>query len=178
MKKIRIFAVLSLTLCALAALALAGCGKPKLSAPVGLSVQPDTLVLSWEAVPTAKSYVVNIGGDERETDKTFTDLTSLEAGTYSLRVKAVGDGETYADSPWSEPLEFVREQENGLVYSLYNNNLEYEVVGAGTVSGEVEIPETYRLSARPFPTTAALQRSRSEKTSAPSARAHSITVLS
>ena len=58
MRKIRIPLILGALLCCL--FALAACGGTRLSTPIGLNVNPDTLVISWYEVDEADRYIVDV----------------------------------------------------------------------------------------------------------------------
>ncbi|MCL2798084.1 MAG: leucine-rich repeat protein, partial [Firmicutes bacterium] len=76
--------------------------KPtQLSAPTGLQVTGT--VLMWNAVANASSYSVQINENAPvgNGQATAYSLPSLSNGTYSIKVKAVGDGTNYTDSNWS-----------------------------------------------------------------------------
>lgn len=143
MKKLKGLLLLGLVFCCF--FALAGCGAPKLDTPTGLSVDMDTLTLEWKEVPNAVRYSIDLGGTrEVATAKNAYSLASLLPGEYQIAVKAVGNGNEYDDSKWSEAISFVKEEENGIRYELTNLNTEYRVSAIGSASGEIVIPETYR----------------------------------
>lgn len=125
-------------------LAFASCGKLTLSRPTKVYIDSDTLILHWAEVDGADRYVVSVGGNEYETNKTEYSLTSLSAGEYTVRVMARDKDKEYKDSEWSASASFTREEENGLRYRLINSKTEYEVYGKGSASGDIVIPETYR----------------------------------
>ncbi|MDE6402153.1 MAG: leucine-rich repeat domain-containing protein, partial [Clostridiales bacterium] len=142
MKKIRLFLVMFIILCC--SMAFVACGAPELSAPTGLRINENTLLLTWNKVDDAIGYVVNIGGAEKKVRENSYSLVSVASGDYTIRVKSIGDEENYQDSAWSASIKFTREYESGIVYTLINNNSAYEVTRAGTASGDVEIVDTYR----------------------------------
>lgn len=124
-------------------LLLFGC-TPSLSRPQNLTVDGDTLMLSWRAVPNARYYKVSVNGEEKSTRQNKYSLEGLAAGDYELRVSAVGNEDMYGESDWSDKITFTREAENGLTYSLINSRTEYEVTSMGNAAGAVVVPETYR----------------------------------
>jgi len=87
-----------------------GPSLPKLEAPK-LTLEGE--VLSWNEVENALSY--NIYENGRELAKELTELTyklnlkDLEPGTYKYTVRAVADGETYANSALSNAVEYIVE---------------------------------------------------------------------
>ena len=121
------------------------CGSDKLSEPSGFKLNEQTLTLTWNKVKGAMSYTIQIEGEEREriTRSNTLSLEFLDPGTYEIKIKTVGDGIETKDSKWST-YTFVRAQESGLKYNLINGNTEYEVVGAGTASGDVVVDAVYR----------------------------------
>ena len=131
-------------------LSLISCDKSEqLKSPDGLKVDAATLLLEWSNIAGARIYTVSVtdaSGEEKESivSKSYYSLTQLAEGTYTVKVKANGKEGVSRDSEWSEPITFVREHENGLVYTLINNNTEYEVSSKGTATGEITIPDTYR----------------------------------
>ena len=56
----------------------------------------------------------------------------------------MGDAESYEDSAWTEPVQFHKNYESGCIYTLINNNTEYEITRVGSASGEVRVEEYYR----------------------------------
>lgn len=129
----------------LSLLVLTACNfTPKLIAPTGLTINQNTLALTWYKIGGAVRYTVEINGAEYPVAENSYSLSPLAAGEYEIRVKAMGDKETYRDSDWSEPISFVREQESGISYRLINANTEYEVTGIGSASGNVTIDSVFR----------------------------------
>ncbi len=123
------------------------CGS-SLDAPVPV-LDNDELVLSWVAVPNARSYRIEIGeaGGERKENivqRTSYDLSSLEEGDYEIRVRSVGGAGNDVFSPWSDTVAFHKDRESGLLYTATNGNTEYEVRSAGSAGGDVVIERTYR----------------------------------
>lgn len=146
MKRIKRILIFCLCLGVFASLfAFAACsGIPKLSAPQNLSVENDTLLLSWDEVPDATGYLVDISGQQKSTAKTEYSLDSLSEGEYTIKVQALGDGETFKDSAWSDTIRFTRETESQLVFTAINDDTAYEVTGIGKASGDIVIPDYYR----------------------------------
>ena len=129
MRKILYGILLSVVVCCCAVIA-AGCNEQPLAKPTGLYIDETTLDLSWNTVKDAKGYVVNVNGTDRSTvsGKKYS-LESLEAGNYTIKIKALSGVKTFKNSPYSAPVTFVRAQESGLAYKLINNNTEYAVSG-------------------------------------------------
>lgn len=71
-----------------------------LSAPV---VKMNSTDVSWDAVSYAVSYLVDIDGMEYPIDTTSYSLVSFtEKKLYHIKVKAIGGGEDYLNSDWSD----------------------------------------------------------------------------
>lgn len=128
---------------------VAACGGASLDTPANLSVN-DELVLSWGAVQGARSYrleIVNTESNEATENtvlRTSYSLTGLAEGDYELRLRAVGGSKNNIFSAWSEPYEFHRDKESGLLYVLVNGNTAYEVKSVGTASGNLTVESVYR----------------------------------
>lgn len=150
MKKFHFSILICVVLCAVLALVLVGCNDNALSRPAGLKLDGPTLTLSWKVNTDAVYYVVNISGngvnEDKNTRKNSFSLANLglAEGNYNLKVKACGDGKTFKDSAWSEPLSFSQDADSGLTFAFIKNNSEAEVVSLGRASGNVIIPDTYR----------------------------------
>ena len=148
-KKIRILFAAGIFGCLLAALfLLTGCGTTQLTRPNGLYVDDISqyLTLKWERVREADGYEIDLGtGGERISSRSNSYLMDdLAPGSYTLRVRAVGDGVLTADSEWSDPVAYVKDADAGLNYRIINNYTAYEVAGLGDATGNVVIDDTYR----------------------------------
>ena len=101
----------SMMMIAVAALSFASCeeiisggnepNKPtegtKLETPAPKAEAGDTyFTVSWEAITGADSYTLNLKGKNYTTSETTYTFENLNAGEYTVRVKAVGEG--YKDS--------------------------------------------------------------------------------
>jgi hypothetical protein len=72
-----------------------------LNAPNGLEIDDKTL--TWTAVENAKSYIIDIDGEEYKADEAIYSLDKLiEIKVYEIKIKAIGDGKIYLNSEWSE----------------------------------------------------------------------------
>ena len=139
--------LVSVLLCAL--LVLHTACKSGLPAPTGLNIDQISLELSWNPVTGADFYTVRIEGEggTREMDSGTNSyaLEGLEAGNYTIRVKAAtGANNLYGDSAWSQPVTFTREKESGLTFRQIDGNTAFEVSGPGIAQGDIVIPATYR----------------------------------
>ncbi len=75
--------------------------KTKLETPVleVAEVEDYGFTIQWNAVEGADSYTVNLKGKNYSTTETSYKFDNLNAGTYDVRVKAVGEG--YQDSSFA-----------------------------------------------------------------------------
>jgi hypothetical protein len=81
----------------------------QLAAPSNLSISGATL--TWAAVSNASGYTVDINGTEHTATTNSYSLSSLTTvGTYTIKVKAVGNGTTYTDSGWSTNVQYTIRQ--------------------------------------------------------------------
>ncbi|MBR5601748.1 MAG: leucine-rich repeat protein, partial [Clostridia bacterium] len=124
-------------------LLLSACGTPRLSEPIGLYVDIDTQTLHWQKVKGASAYSVEVDGTAISTKQNQFSLAKLDAGEYTIRIKAVAGNGDYEDSPVVEYF-FVREHETGLVYKATSNNSAYELVSIGSTGGDVVMESTFR----------------------------------
>ena len=143
MKKI----ISALCLCALllcTVILCSACGA-KASAPTNLSLDMDTLTLEWRKAIGARAYEVKVSGDERvrTTQANYFSLEYLAPGTYVVEVRAISADPEADPSEWVS-INFEREAESGLRFKLINNKTEYEVIGAGTATGDVVMESVYR----------------------------------
>ena len=141
MKKIRLLLGIALLLM-LSLLCLTSCGS-KLEAPTGLRLDTDTLILSWDKNTDATGYAVLIGDTEKVTRANSYSLVGLEAGEYSIKVKAVGNGKDQKDSEYVT-YSFLKAPESGLLYQLINDNSEYQLIGVGSAAGDVVMESEFR----------------------------------
>ncbi len=120
-----------------------------LETPENVNMDEATLDLTWKTVKGARMYTIKIefeNGEVKEaiSSKNSFSLANFGAGTYTVSVMAHGKEGVSADSDWSAPKLFVREPEPGMIFTLINNNTEYELSGKGIATGDIVIPETYR----------------------------------
>ena len=141
MKKIITISI-SLIVLALCLVCFVSCGG-SIERPTGFTFDDETLTIRWNKVIGARSYTVQIPGEEREktTKSTFFSIEDLDAGKYDIKIRANGEGDSTSD--WVT-YTVEREAENGLKYSLINNDTEYQVTSAGSAEGDIVIPATYR----------------------------------
>ena len=79
----------------------------RLPSPRSLRVSSDN-VLTWSVVKGATAYLPNINGEDcEEVTSNQLDLNDVtDGGHLTIKVKAVGNGTSFLDSEWSEPLEY------------------------------------------------------------------------
>ena len=61
----------------------------KLASPVEVSIEDGKV--SWHSVPYSSKYNIVVAGQTLYTQETYYDISDIEAGTYSVLVKAIGD---------------------------------------------------------------------------------------
>lgn len=102
-KKLRMMLGIGLLASLLAGIfALAGCGKAGLPRPSGVYVDDISqyLTLYWNNVRNADKYEIELNGNSVEVRRSSLSLDDLEPDTYTIRVRALGDGMLYSDSAW------------------------------------------------------------------------------
>ncbi len=150
-KRSALSALIVLTILSLAALVFTGCSGGLLNTPQNVGIDVETFKLSWSPVEGARSYEVEISTDEgepviKEERKTSHSLEDLSMGDYGVRVRAV-NAVTGANSEWSQKLFYHKDYETGCIYTLINNDTEYEVTKAGrgeATKGEVILEDYYK----------------------------------
>ena len=123
-----------------------GCSKKvTLDAPSDLQINEK--VLTWSKVENASGYMVDIDGKQTLSGENSFNLSALnEFETYVIKVRALGDGEEYESSKWSDSKEYTpqpEEEEESLsyVYIDVDGITGWIVTGIGSVtSDEVVIP--------------------------------------
>ena len=147
MKKLK--KLLAFGLCIPLMLLLAACSGGTLDAPYNLLVNEDNL-LTWGEVADARNYKIVITdissgkSSEYTTRRTYYSLSELPEGDYVIKVMALGGAQNETISDWSEVINFHKDYETGLVYTLINGNTEYEITKVGSATGELVIEDTYR----------------------------------
>ncbi len=148
MKKLHLSLIIGLLLCCLCL--FVGCSKNQLSTPSNLQFDEASQTLSWDKVKDANFYTVYITGDaeeERDTSRTYMDLSNLPEGNYQITIQACGRGEDVQNSKYSVKFDFYREKEPNMKFTLINNNTEYQVISKDSKTDETGvfiIPDTYR----------------------------------
>ena len=128
-----------------AVIVYSGCSKKvTLDAPSDLQINEK--VLTWSKVENASGYMVDIDGKQTLSGENSFNLSALnEFETYVIKVRALGDGEEYESSKWSDNKEYTPqpEAEESLSYAYVDVDgiTGWIVTGIGTVtSDEVVIP--------------------------------------
>lgn len=140
-----------------------------LSAPTDFAASnttPNTVTISWLEDADAEGYEYQIDdGAWVEVDVAEAELTGLTySTTYKIRVKAIGDGESFVDSPESEEYSFttaalivldspadltateVGENEVTVTWSTVANAAEYEVAVGETTDTVTAETLTYQFT--------------------------------
>jgi len=113
-KYLSIFLILGLML------VLSGCKKPvPLATPV---ISLNESIVSWEAIPNAKEYSLQVNNTEYKIAETSYDLKNIKADAYTIKLKAISGGKAYIDSEYSNELKI--------------NPTDKVIVIPGIVSGE------------------------------------------
>ena len=107
--------IFSMMMIAAAAISFAACGedtpdgpvnptpngsKLETPAPEATEVAETEFTIAWEAVANADSYTVNLKGKNYTTAETSYKFENMNAGEYTVRVKATGEG--YKDSDFGQ----------------------------------------------------------------------------
>ena len=102
----------------------------KLATPENLSVSGVTAssaTLTWNEVEHASSYIVNLEGNEHETNTNSLTLNELTASTtYKWTVKAKGDGINYSDSENSSQSSFTTDAATYTITYVTNGGTKVE----------------------------------------------------
>jgi len=127
------------------AVLVTSCSANVTQTPAYIRFDMDTQTLKWNKVPGARSYEVQISGEERvkTTSKNSFSVEYLESGKYTVQVRSINGNPDIGPSKWIS-YEFERAEENGLRYKLINNRSEYQITGSGTAFGDVVVKPTYR----------------------------------
>lgn len=84
----------------------------QLEAPEQLAFNDQNYILSWEEVDNATGYTIYYNGQETtvDADDTQEHITITSEDNY-FKVKALGDGELYKDSEWSQEISYTMEKD-------------------------------------------------------------------
>ena len=115
----------------------------ELSAPTNVKIENETLI--WDEVENATGYLIDIDGQEYESETNSLDIFLIATipKSYTMKVMALGNLKNLADSAWSETTEYnLDAKEMNFALRGIKNNTEYEVLSAtpGGSSGKLVIP--------------------------------------
>ncbi len=126
------------------------CNKGQIGTPTGIAVDEDNN-MTWTEVADTKNYTVEVVDYEtrevvltRSVRKPIYSLSELSEGDYDIRIKAIPSSRMMKESEWSETIFFHKLYETGCVYTLINNEREYQISKVGRASGEFTIEDVYR----------------------------------
>lgn len=148
MKKAIIFVLLCVFSLSLV-LGLTACASDKIATPDNLTVDEEN-TLTWDEVDNCKGYTIEVTDyvtkevEEFSTRKATYSLTVLTEGDYDIRIQALPSTRRLKSSDWSKTMFFHKEYETGCVYSLIDNDREYEITRVGRASGAFTLEDEYR----------------------------------
>lgn len=120
-----------------------------LSAPADVTIAKTTL--SWTAVENASKYSVQIGDNTAKEYTTNSVALADEIktpGTYSIKVKAIGDGKKYSDSAWAESVSYTATVAQG--YKLVLEGFEYGAAITKIVIEAIDTVEANSINDKTF----------------------------
>lgn len=121
--------------------------------PVPTNFQTSDDMVVWDKIEKATYYTVEIGGEEEVVGENYYYLPKYaESTVVEMRVKALGDGETYSDSEWAEYTftHYVKISHGydkmGLEYTLLDDGTGYEVSrGTAYLGKAIVIPDYFNM---------------------------------
>ncbi|MDR3022256.1 MAG: hypothetical protein LBU60_06270 [Clostridiales bacterium] len=91
--------------------------------------------VKWDSVPHAEGYSIRVDGfDNAQVFTTDFDLSHLSEGLHTVTVQALGNGQDYTNSFWSEPFNFFQEPKSGPDGGNQGIGTPYIVINANLVS--------------------------------------------
>lgn len=123
--------------------------QTQLSFPKNINVDEETESLVWDEVENATGYLIDINGEEYESETNSLDIFLITTipKSYTMKVMALGDLTNFAESEWSEEAEYKLELERmNFVLQKFikydTKNTEYKILSAtpGGSSGKLVIP--------------------------------------
>lgn len=148
MKK-AIILVLSILTVALIGASFTACSHNRLSTPQNVTFDEDNN-MTWDAVEHAKGYLIEATNVENGEVTSLTprkstcSLSELSEGDYNVKIQALPASRKYTESKWTKDFYFKKFYETGCLYSLINNDREYEISRVGKASGSFVIEDEYR----------------------------------
>ncbi len=137
MKKALVF-LLFLLSSVIVIMGMGGCSKKILSIPDGLMIN-DEEILTWNAVPNAEKYVIDVDGEQYESKTNSFDTFELfdKARVYNIKVIACGRGK-YVDSEWSQGYSYeIKKVKLGCRYINDDEELEIVVSDPDECTGKI-----------------------------------------
>lgn len=126
------------------------CNTDKIGTPKGIVFDEDNN-MTWTEVADTKNYVVEVTDYvtkevvlSANLRKPLCSLADLSEGDYDIRIKAIPSSRMKEESDWSETIFFHKIYETGCVYTLINNEREYQISRVGRAQGEFTIEDVYR----------------------------------
>lgn len=142
--------IIALSLVCLTSLMMfTACSTNKIATPTNITVDEDNN-MTWDENTDAKGYEVEITNHDTSEVQTFTprkelfSLADLDEGDYDIRIKALPASRKNEESDWSSTLYFHKIYETGCVYTLINNDREFEITRVGRAKGAFTIEDEYR----------------------------------
>jgi hypothetical protein len=121
--------------------------QSSLDAPENVVANEETKVLTWSGVLFSSGYVVSIDGKEiRVNGKSYSLADLTEPKIYFIKVKAVNDKYSNAESDWSKTAVYViySEYETGsLAFELIDDGTAYSVSAGTAANRSAVIPSEY-----------------------------------
>lgn len=148
MKK-AIILVLSIMTVALIGASFTACSHNRLSTPQNVTFDEDNN-MTWDTVEHAKGYLIEATNVENGEVTSLTprkntcSLSELGEGDYNIKIQALPASRKYTESKWTKDFYFKKLYETGCLYSLINNDREYEITRVGKASGSFVIEDEYR----------------------------------
>lgn len=165
MKK-AIIIVLALIATLSLAVSFSACSTNKIDTPKNIAFDEDNN-MTWDAVDNAKGYLVeatNVDTKEVVTlkpRKATCSLSDLPEGDYNIRIQSLPSSRKLKESNWTKDIYFKKLYETGCVYTLINNETEYEITRVGKATGTFTIEDEYRGKPVTSIATGAFKRSKS-----------------
>ncbi|MBQ7408091.1 MAG: leucine-rich repeat protein [Clostridia bacterium] len=143
--------ITALIACALLIFSFAACNNGQ-SEPVQLNKVTGLIItdnsLTWDAVPNAQGYTVNVSGKKVTVKTNSFDLSAFEVKETVIRVMANGDEQNYLSSQWSNRIVYdpsnYKNTDPRFSFTL-NSDLSSYTISAGEEkpTGVLQIPSTF-----------------------------------
>ena len=120
----------------------------KLATPGGLRIDSELGMLFWNEVISANLYAIDVNGNTSRTATTNSySLAGLSPGTYTFKVRALGDGQFTSNSDWSvqpPPYTVTDTPRSDLQFDWLGSSRAYSVRAGVASPAVVVIPDEYR----------------------------------